>query len=155
MNISSIIRGFRFSKDDVHLVVLPLGHTASINYSFLPCTILGATLVLTGHFGKLDPSFWDLIKLYEATYVEIVQLIWWLWIIPHIQRSYSDIMSLKFIGCGSATLPLETQIKFIEKYRIKVANLAGYQKQVRLILIILWMTIGYFSVLVTLWMLMS
>merc|ERR1711991_763980 len=92
MNISSIIRGFRFSKDEVHLVVLPLGHTASINYSFLPCTMLGATLVLEESFWKARSQFWDLIKLYDVTYVELVpSILVALENTPYSKDSYMDI----------------------------------------------------------------
>ncbi len=50
-NISSICRGFRFSREnEVHLVFLPLGHTASINYSMLPCFLVGGRIVLAEDF---------------------------------------------------------------------------------------------------------
>ena len=125
-NISSIIRGFHFSEDDVHLIILPLGHTASINYSFLPCTLSGASIVIAESFWKIRSQFWSLIKKNNITYIEIVpSILLALLNTPYSEDEFMNVNSLKFIGCGSSTLPKDLQTRFMEKYGIKVANLYG------------------------------
>ena len=124
--ISSVVRGFKFDENDIHLIVLPLGHTASINYSFLPSTLCGATIVLSESFWKIRAQFWSLIQKYNVTYVEVVpSIVLALLNTPYSKNDYTNIDSLQFIGCGSSMLPLERQIQFEEKYGIKVANLYG------------------------------
>ena len=125
-NISSIIRGFRHQKNDVHLIILPMGHTASVNYSFLPCTLFGGTLIIAESFWKIRSKFWEIIKKYNVNYVEVVpSILVALLNTPYPKEQFSGIKSLKYMGCGSATLPLEVQVAFQEKYGIKVANLYG------------------------------
>lgn len=126
VNTSSLVRGFGINKEDVHLIVLPLGHTAAINYSFLPCTLSGATIILAESFWKIRSKFWTLIKEYKITYVELVpSILFALLNTPYSREEYLDIDSLRFIGCGSSTLPRDRQIQFIKKYGVKVANLYG------------------------------
>lgn len=125
-NISSLIRGFRFDETEIHLIILPLGHTASTNYSFLPCTLCGGTLVLAESFWKIRARFWKIIREQNITYVEVVpSILVALLNTPYNKNEFEKIETLKFIGCGSATLPKEIQIKFMQKYGIKVANLYG------------------------------
>ena len=125
-NISSVVRGFKFNENDIHLIVLPLGHTASINYSFLPATLCGSTIVLSESFWKIRAQFWSLIQKYNVTYVEVVpSILLALLNTPYSKDDYTNIDSLQFVGCGSSMLPLERQIRFMEKYGIKVANLYG------------------------------
>ena len=125
-NISSVVRGFNFDENDIHVIILPLGHTASINYSFLPATLCGATIVLSDSFWKVRAQFWSLIQKHNVTYVEVVpSILIALLNTPYSKNDYSNISTLKFIGCGSSKLPLECQIRFIERFGIKVANLYG------------------------------
>jgi long-chain acyl-CoA synthetase len=44
---------------------------------------------------------------------------------PYDEKDYSGIKKLKFIGCGSAPLPVELQNKIHQKFDLKVANLYG------------------------------
>ena len=125
-NISSICRGFKFSEEETHLIILPMGHTASVNYSFLPCTLLGGTLVIIESFWKIKQNFWDIIKKFGVTYVEAVPSI--LVALLHVrydENDYTGIKKLKFIGCGSAPLQIELQNKIYQKFGLKVANLYG------------------------------
>jgi len=125
-NISSVVRGFRFDENDIHLIVLPLGHTAAINYSLLPATLSGGTIILAESFWKVRAKFWSLLKQYNVTYVEVVpSIILALLNTPYSKNDYSNISSLQFIGCGSSMLPLERQNSFIRKYGVKIANLYG------------------------------
>lgn len=125
-NISSIVRGFGWSQKDCHLIILPLGHTAAINYSFLPCLYSGAKMVLFESFWKIRNNIWKYIEEFNVTYVEVVPSI----LFSIVNTPYNDydrlkIEQLKYIGCGSAPLPLEIQKKMQQKYQIKVANLYG------------------------------
>ncbi len=125
-NISSICRGFKFNEQETHLIILPMGHTASVNYSFLPCTLLGGTLIITESFWKIKQKFWNLIKKFDITYVELVpSILVALLYIRYDKDDYSGIKKLKFIGCGSAPLPVELQNKIYQKFGLKVANLYG------------------------------
>lgn len=125
-NISSVVRGFGWGRDDYHLVILPIGHTAAINYSFLPCLYSSAGMVLFESFWKIRNNFWKYIEKFNVTYVEVVPSI----LFSIVNTPYEDyerarINQLKYIGCGSAPLPLEIQKKMEEKYQIRVANLYG------------------------------
>jgi long-chain acyl-CoA synthetase len=125
-NISSICRGFRFSREnEVHLVLLPLGHTASINYSMLPCFWVGGRIVLAEDFWHIRTRIWKLIEKYRITYMETVPTV--LYSILNIFRNEvdDDISSLRFVGCGSAPLQKTVQIEFETKFNLKVANLYG------------------------------
>lgn len=125
-NISSIVRGFGFDENTRHLIILPLGHTASINYSFLPVTLCGGTLVLTDQFWKIRARFWEYIKKYEINYIEVVPSILLAILNTRYEtEDYKNIETLKYIGCGSATLPKDLQTKFMKKFNLKVANLYG------------------------------
>ena len=125
-NISSIVRGFNHKRDHTHLIILPLGHTASINYSFLPITLCGGTLVITESFWKIRSRFWAIIKEFNVNYVEVVpSIIVALLNTPYKKSQYKDINSLDYVGCGSASLPLDIQEGFRKKYGLKVANLYG------------------------------
>jgi len=125
-NISSIVRGFHHTENDTHLVILPLGHTASVNYSFLPCTLIGATIFMAESFWKIRTKFWEIIKKHKINYVEVVpSVLVALANTPYDETDYSGINSLPYVGCGSASLPLEVQDNFYYKYGIKVANLYG------------------------------
>jgi acyl-CoA synthetase (AMP-forming)/AMP-acid ligase II/fructose-1,6-bisphosphatase/inositol monophosphatase family enzyme len=125
-NISSIVRGFKHNQNSIHLMILPLGHTASINYSFLPSTLCGGSLVIAESFWKIRNKFWQIIKEHNVTYVEVVpSVLFALLNTPYKSEEYADIKSLPYIGCGSSTLPKESQIAFEKKYGLKVANLYG------------------------------
>lgn len=125
-NISSLVRGFRFDANEVHLIVLPLGHTASINYSFLPCTLTGGTIILAESFWKIRPRFWSIVREHKATYVELVPSILLASLnTPYAKEEFQDLKSLRYIGCGSSTLPRDRQVQFIETYGVRVANLYG------------------------------
>lgn len=125
-NISSICHGFKFSRgNEVHLVLLPLGHTASINYSLLPCMYIGGKIVLTESFWSIRNRIWQLIQKHQITYVEVVPTV--LYSILNIHKDTSDcnISSIRFIGCGSAPLQKSIQAQFERRYSVKVADLYG------------------------------
>lgn len=124
--IDSVVRTFLFNHEDRHLGILPLGHTAIINYSFLPMLYIGGTLVLCENFIKIRPDFWKIISMFEITYVEVVPTILiTLLHTPYDSKDIKENRSLKYIACGSAPLPVDIQKEFQTKYGIPVANLYG------------------------------
>ena len=125
-NISSIIRGFKHKSEDVHLIVLPLGHTASINYSFLPATLAGSSIVLQESFWKARPKFWKLVNQHRVTYTELVpSILIGLLNTPYLQEDLDANTSLEYVGCGSSTLSQELQTEFFNKFGLKAGNLYG------------------------------
>ena len=124
---NSINKNFNFNSNTKHLIVLPLGHTASINYSFLPSTIAGGTIFLLKNiFGENRKLFWRIIKQNKINFVELVpSLVVAILNTIYKKVEYNKIDSLKFIGCGSSVLPKQVQKKFIKKFNIKLLNLYG------------------------------
>ncbi len=123
--ISSIIRGFKFTSLDRQLALLPFGHTASINYNILPALMVGCDLYISKGFEHLRSNFFAVLAKYSITYTEIVPTILFMLCKLNFDLSSHDLRQLRFIGCGSSTLPLGAQKEFIEKYGIQVANLYG------------------------------
>ena len=124
--ISSLCRGFSFSKDnETHLIMLPLGHTASTNYSMLPCAMLGGKLIMAESFWHIRNKIWKLIEEHKATYMEVVPTV--LYSILNIYHTHpgNDISSMRYVGCGSAPLQKAIQVQFQERFNLKVGNLYG------------------------------
>jgi acyl-CoA synthetase (AMP-forming)/AMP-acid ligase II len=123
---SSICRGFKFSaEEEVHLIMLPLGHTASTNYSLLPCAYIGGKIVMAESFWHIRTKIWKLIEAHRVTYMEVVPTV--LYSILNIYRREidNDVSSLRFVGCGSAPLQKAVQIQFQERFGLNAANLYG------------------------------
>lgn len=124
--ISSLCRGFKFStQNEVHLIMLPLGHTASTNYSLLPCAYYGGKIVMAESFWHIRTKIWTLIEEHKATYMEVVPTV--LYSILNIYRKAidNDTSSMRYVGCGSAPLQKGVQDQFLERFKLKVANLYG------------------------------
>jgi len=124
--ISSVVRGFHFKPTDCHLIGLPLGHTAAINYSFLPCLYCGASIVLCESFWKIRSTLWDYVEKYNVTYLEVVPSVLFALVnTPYKKYNRAQLKHLSFIGCGSAPLPMEIQKKTQDKFSVPVGNLYG------------------------------
>lgn len=124
-NISSICRGFRFSSNEIHLLFLPLGHTASINYSLLPCMYSGGKIILAESFWHIRNKIWQIIHDFDVTYMEVVPTILYSILNIYNDTMGYDISSLPFVGCGSAPLQRSIQEEFEKRYHLPVANLYG------------------------------
>jgi acyl-CoA synthetase (AMP-forming)/AMP-acid ligase II len=124
-NISSIVDGFNFDKNEKHLVFLPLGHTASINYSILPCLFVGGEIILTQSIWNLRVNFWETVSQHCITFFEMVPTA--LFIILNMPKPSKklNISSLKWAGCGSSQLLVQHQVEFSNKFNIPVGNLYG------------------------------
>jgi len=124
--ISSLCRGFKFSHEhEVHIIMLPLGHTASTNYSLLPCAYLGGKIVMAESFWHIRSKIWKLAEEHNVTYMEVVPTV--LYSILNIYRRAvdNDLSTMRFVGCGSAPLQKGVQEQFQERFGLKVANLYG------------------------------
>ena len=123
--IASINRGFHFTADDNQLAFLPFGHTASINYNILPALMAGSNLYISKGFEDLRSDFFEVIAKYKITYAEVVPTVLLMLLKLDVDISKLDLSCLRFIGCGSSTLPLTSQKAFMERYNIPVGNLYG------------------------------
>jgi len=122
--IPSVARGLKLDGRDNHLIVLPLGHTAALNYSLLPAAFCGASIVLADNFWNIRKDFWNIIQAYRITYTELVPTI--LFILLHLPgRPAGPAPSLKYAGCGSAPLSIKLQADFESAFKLPVANLYG------------------------------
>ena len=110
----------------VHICFLPLGHTAALNNSVFHCICTGSTVVMFESFWKIRADLWELIHKYKATYMVVVPSV----LIAIINTPYENfnkdkVISMKYIGCGSAFLDQNLQEDFQRKFGIPVANLYG------------------------------
>ena len=112
-------------QDSKHLGILPIGHTAIINYQLLPTIFLGSTLVLAESYMSIRRDFWEIISDHQVTNIQTVPTI--LEMILNSPTNFTDFQTLplKYIGCGSATLAPEMQKNFQNKFTLPVANLYG------------------------------
>ena len=123
--IASICRGFKHHSDTRQFAFLPFGHTASINYNILPALLLGSPLYTSLGFEHLRANFFDVLANHRINYVEVVPSVLLMLLKLRHKVEHLDLSSLEFVGCGSSTLPLETQREFTERYGLPVANLYG------------------------------
>lgn len=123
---ASMLRSGFSGPGDIHLCVLPLGHTAALRYSIKQCVCTGSTVVLYESFWKLRTNLWNEIRRHGATFMEIVPSI----LIAILQTPYKDFRTsqaetMNFIGCGSSYLALNLQEAFEKRFGVPVANLYG------------------------------
>jgi len=123
--IKSIVDGFEFDSSVNQLAFLPFGHTAAINYNILPALMEGSNLYISGGFEFMRDNFFEVLEKYQINYTQIVPTILYMLLKLKIDISSLNLKSLRFIGCGSSTLPLISQQEFIDLYGIKLANLYG------------------------------
>ena len=123
--IASVCTEFRHAQNTVHFGFLPMGHTAITNYSFLPVTYAGGTLVFAENFSTIRRYFWDILKKYKVTYVETVPTVLFSILNTPYPRFSKKGLQLGYLGCGSAPLPLDIQKRFQKRFGVPVANLYG------------------------------
>lgn len=123
--IASIHEDFKFSAGTRQLALLPFGHTASINYNILPAFFAGSPLFVSKGFQELRTNFFEVLARHKINYVEIVPSV--LLMLVNLKHKVQglDLSSVEFVGCGSSTLPLDSQKRFTQLYGLKVANLYG------------------------------
>jgi len=122
----SIVNDFQFLPESIHLGVLPLGHTAITNYQLLPSLYAGSTLFLADNFNSVRGDIWKIVADFNITYLQVVPTILFAMIAtPYDDENVKANCSLKYVGCGSAPLSIESQINFYNRFNVKVANLYG------------------------------
>ena len=122
----SIVNDFQFLSESIHFGVLPLGHTAITNYQLLPSLYAGNTLFLADNFNSVRQDIWKIVTDFNITYLQVVPTILFAMIAtPYDEELVKANRSLKYIGCGSAPLSIESQINFYNRFNVKVANLYG------------------------------
>ena len=122
----SIVNDFQFLPESIHLGILPLGHTAITNYQFLPSLFAGSTLFLADNFNSIRQDIWQIVADLKITYLQVVPtIIFAIMATPYDDENINANRSLKYIGCGSAPLSIESQINFYKRFNVKVANLYG------------------------------
>jgi long-chain acyl-CoA synthetase len=124
--IDSIVHDFKFSENTKHLGVLPLGHTAITNYQFLPSLYAGSSIFLAENFNSVRASIWKIIEEHDIDYLQVVPTVLFAMLAtPYDESDYKSNKTLKYVGCGSAPLSVESQNEFFERFNVKVANLYG------------------------------
>lgn len=121
--IPSLCRGFKHTGRDTHLIVLPLAHSAAINYSLFPALYCGGSVVLADSFWNIREDFWGICQDHDVSYVETVPAI--LFMLLNLPAKFVKTTHLKYVACGSAPLPLNLQIEFEKRFGLPVANLYG------------------------------
>lgn len=124
--MASLLRSSFIEPQSCHICFLPLGHTAAIRYSIWPCLLSGSKVILYESFWKTRAELWKIIRQHKVTFFEMVPSV----LIAILNTRYEnfsrdDVLSLKFVGCGSAYLSKSLQDKFEEKFNIPVANMYG------------------------------
>ncbi|MBF0207261.1 MAG: acyl--CoA ligase [Oligoflexia bacterium] len=123
LNAEEVGKFLKFGSEDNLLSFLPLTHTASWTYVISPGFVSGSNLYLSKKFSK--KNFWNIIEKYRITYVQVVPTILMMLLNDPAQVSSEQTKSLKFIGCGSAPLPIDVLVKFEEVFGVRVVNLYG------------------------------
>lgn len=121
--IPSICRAFHFKTEEVHLILLPLALSASLNYSFFPALLQGSTVVLTESFWNIKDRFWKICNEHAVSYVQTIPTV--LHTLLHLPKTFENVPSLNYIGCGSAPLDKKMQTDFFSRFGLPVANLYG------------------------------
>lgn len=112
-----------FDKDDVHMGVLPIYHTALATYGFWPSICAGSNFVLFKKFSKTN--FWRNIEKFQITSVEAVPSILAMLLNSPEDISKYNLSKLKFIGSNSAPLSIGLQNQFEKTFKIAVSNKYG------------------------------
>ena len=124
--IESISDEFGFNSDDIFLGVLPVGHTAIINYQFLPCALVGGRIIIVKNFNSIRPNLWNIINEFSITNFQIVPTILFSMLsTPYEEIDIKNNKTLKYLSCGSAPLSINIQEKTKRLFNIPVANLYG------------------------------
>jgi long-chain acyl-CoA synthetase len=121
--IPSVARGLNLRPDDVHLIVLPLAHTAALNYSLFPGAWLGATVILAESFWNIRERFWRLAGEFSVSYAQVVPTV--LYILHHQPARSRPQLRLPYLACGSAPLSPSLRTEFESAFTLPVADLYG------------------------------
>lgn len=119
----SLADTYGFGPDDTQMGVLPCYHTALAMYGFWPSVCVGSNFVLFERFHK--SRFWEDLARSGAVFVEVVPTILTILLGAGEDVRRYDLGRLRFIGCGSAPLPINLHHAFEDAFGIAVANQYG------------------------------
>ncbi|OHA04240.1 MAG: hypothetical protein A3J58_01065 [Candidatus Sungbacteria bacterium RIFCSPHIGHO2_02_FULL_52_23] len=114
---------YGFGPTDTQMGVLPCYHTALAMYGFWPSVMVGSNFVLFERFHRT--RFWQDLAHYKIAFVEVVPTILTILLNASEEGIEYDLKSLRFIGCGSAPLPVNLHHAFEDKFKVQVANQYG------------------------------
>lgn len=115
-----------FTKiNSVHLIILPLSHTAALRYSLKQAVCLGSKVFIFESFWKIKQNFWKIIYKNKITFIGVVPSI--INYLMTMQKRFNKKFSKKidFFGCGSFSLGKNLQTEFEKKFNTKLSNLYG------------------------------
>jgi len=112
-------------KNSVHLVILPLSHTAALRYSLKQAVCLGSKVLICENFWKIKQNFWQIIYKKKITFIGVVPSI--INYLMTMQKKFNKKFSKKvdFFGCGSFSLGKNLQLEFEKKFGVRLSNLYG------------------------------
>lgn len=114
---------YGFGPADIQMGVLPCYHTALAMYGFWPSVMVGSNFVLFERFHRT--RFWSDLAQYKIAFVEVVPTILTILLNAPEEDAKHDLSHLKFIGCGSAPLPINLHHAFEDRFKVAVANQYG------------------------------
>ncbi len=109
----------------VHMVLLPLSHTAALRYSLKQAVCLGSKIFICESFWKIKQNFWKTIYKNKITFIGVVPSI--INYLISMQKKFNKKLSknIDFFGCGSFSLGKNLQMEFEKKFNVKLSNLYG------------------------------
>ena len=117
----SVIEGFRLTRDDHSLLILPLFHVNGIVVSTLSPLLAGGRATVAGRFRP--ESFFDRIEASRPTYFSAVPTIYTM--LCGLPASVTpDTSSVRFAICGAAPASVELLEAFESRYGIPIIE--GY-----------------------------
>ena len=120
---AGLLEVYGFTSNDTQMGVLPCYHTALATYGFWPSIWVGGNFVLFEKFSK--SNFWKNLAKHKISFVEVVPTILTMLLNPPENISGYDLSRLKFIGSGSAPLPIPLHHQFEKVFAVAVANQYG------------------------------
>jgi long-chain acyl-CoA synthetase len=117
----SVIRGFRLTRDDHSLLILPLFHVNGIVVGTLSPLLAGGRATVAGRF---DPkTFFAALEQSRATYFSAVPTIYTM-LCGLPEAVQPDTSSVRFAICGAAPASVELLERFESRYGIPIME--GY-----------------------------
>ena len=112
-NCQSCEEGFGLSKDDIHLIVVPLFHVTGLNSQLLASIYVGNSSVLLKKYHTQDVI--NLLEKYKVTIFIAVPSVFVL-LLEKFKRGFANLTYLKKIGYAGAPMPTQV-IKDLKKLR--------------------------------------
>jgi len=120
LELGSLIRAHKLTKDDTHLCILPLYHAAALFRNFLMPFSLGAETIVAKEFDA--SAFWNLIETHQVAFTQVVPTI----LASLVETPYTNASKyLNYICTTSAPCPSELIRGFERKFGVLVIEAYG------------------------------